>query len=385
MSTAFWILLAFIAAAQVVFTLIVLANLVAYPRLRRAAPQPSLVSVLLPARNEARVIGATVKSLLASSTAILELIVLDDGSTDGTADVARAAAAGDPRLRVITGAPLPAGWLGKNWACHQLAEASQGELLLFTDADVAWRPGAIDGLVALRERLSADLLCAWPTQETVTWAERLVIPLITFADWAYLPVLAVHHVTRPAWAAAAFSAAIGQCLLFTRDAYARSGGHAAVRASIIDDVALARRAKSLGLRLRLAEADGLIVCRMYHSWPEVRDGFAKNILAGHGGLLPLLASSLFHVVVYVLPYVLAILAALGWSAIGAPPPAAWLTLAVWAIGLRGLTAWTASQRIGDAVWLPISVLLMSAIAGRALVWRFTGGPVWKGRTAPRRV
>ncbi len=382
--TALSILWLLIAAALAAFTVIVLTNLAAYPRLRPGPSAPQSVSVLLPARNEARVIGATVSSLLASSTAIDELIVLDDGSTDGTADLARAAAGGDPRLRVITGAPLPEGWLGKNWACHQLSQAARGEYLLFTDADVAWRPGAIEGLIALRARLGADLLSVWPTQMTVSWAERLVIPLITFADWAYLPVLAVHHVTWPAWAAAAFSAAIGQCLFFTRDAYARSGGHAAVRDSIIDDVALARRAKSIGLRLRLAEADGLIACRMYHNWPEVRDGFAKNILAGHGGLLPLIGSSVLHGLVYLLPYALAGLTAVGSAPAGAPSTLAWLALAGWGVALRATTAWTAGQRVRDALWLPISVLLMTAIAGRALLWRFRGGPVWKGRTAPEK-
>jgi len=378
-----WILWWGVVATLAVLSLIVLANLIAYPRLRPASDQPASVSVLIPARNEARVIGDTVARLLASSRAIREVLVLDDGSTDGTADLARAAAAGDPRLRVIAGAPLPSGWLGKNWACHQLAESAQGAYLLFTDADVSWQPGAIDGLIALRDRLGADLLSVWPTQQTASWAERLIIPLITFADWAYLPVLAVHHVTRPIWAAATLSAAIGQCLFFTRDGYRRCGGHAAVRESIIDDVDLARRAKRLGLRLRLAEADGSITCRMYHNWREVRDGFAKNILAGHGGLLPLLASTVFHGIVFILPYPAAIATALGGLS-GGPQAPAWLALGIWSIGLRAVTAWTASQRIHDALWLPVSVLLMTSIMARALFWRYTGGPVWKGRAAPGR-
>jgi hypothetical protein len=134
------------------------------------------------------------------------------------------------------------------------------------------------------------------------------------------------------------------------------------------------------LRLRLGEADGLIACRMYHNWPEVRDGFAKNILAGYGGVLPMLASALFHGVVYLLPYWLALTTALD-PVPGAPSAWAWLTVCAWAIGLRAITAWTASQRIRDAIWLPVSVVLMTAIAIRALNWRRTGGPVWKGRTA----
>ena len=143
-----------IAIALAIATVIILTNLAFYPRLRPAPPQPATVSVLLPARNEAAVIGATVRRILESSTAIHELIVLDDDSTDGTGQLACEAAAGDRRLRVIAGAPLPAGWLGKNWACHQLAEAATGDLLLFTDADVTWNSGAIARKVATNPFMS---------------------------------------------------------------------------------------------------------------------------------------------------------------------------------------------------------------------------------------
>ncbi len=148
---------------------------------------------------------------------------------------------------------------------------------MFTDADVRWEPGALDALAHELEAGGADLLTVWPTQQTVTWGERLVVPLMAFSVLGYLPALLVHHARQPA-----FAAANGQCLAFRRAAYERLGGHAAVRSDIVEDIS-ARRAKRLGLRLRMADGAGLVRCRMYERWSEVRDGYAKNLLAGHGG------------------------------------------------------------------------------------------------------
>ncbi|MCX7669869.1 MAG: glycosyltransferase family 2 protein, partial [Anaerolineae bacterium] len=269
---------------------ITLSNLLLFPRLTQTqplAPGPQLpassfrsVSILIPARNEAAVIGETVRRMLAQTYPRFELIVLDDGSTDGTAEVARAAAAGDARLRVIAGEALPSGWAGKNWACHQLAQAAQGDWLLFTDADTVWAPGALAAVVAEAERTRADLLTVWPTQITVTWAERLVVPLMALVVIGYLPVFMVHYTP---WSP--FAAANGQCLLFRRRAYEAIGGHAALKGDVLEDVKFARRIKAHRLRLRMADGNGLVSCRMYTDWPGVRDGYAKNILSGYGGSL----------------------------------------------------------------------------------------------------
>jgi hypothetical protein len=141
----------------------------------------------------------------------------------------------------------------------------------------SWTPDALAALLALQVESDADLLTVWPTQETRTWAERLIVPLMALAIWAYLPIIPVHYTSWPA-----FAAANGQCLLFTRAGYRKSGGHTAVRDNVVEDVALARRIKGAGGRLRMADGGGLVGCRMYDGWTAVRDGFAKNILAGHG-------------------------------------------------------------------------------------------------------
>lgn len=363
------LLLTFVAAALFIIGLTTLANLLTFPRLGRP-PQPLPVappkaSVLIPARDEAGVIGATVSALLAQDYSDFEVVLLDDQSSDGTAQVALAAAGGDPRLRVLTGRPLPDGWLGKNWACEQLAEAADGDLLVFTDADVCWEPRALAALAGELSANGCDLLTVWPTQRTETMAERLVVPLMALAILGYLPALAVHVLPWPA-----FAAANGQCLAFRRDAYATVGGHAAVRAEVVEDVALARRIKAAGLRLRMADGAGLIGCRMYHNWPEVRDGYAKNILSGHAGSVPfLLLSTFFHWAVFLLPWLL-------W-------PWDWRFAGLAAIGvaIRAVTASFTWQRARDALLMPVSVLLMTAIAFRSIVWHYRGGPRWKGRVA----
>lgn len=370
-----WLL---IAAALTIIGITAISNAALFPRLRSdwlpSAGGPRL-SVLIPARNEAAVIGETVRALLAQSHPDFEMLILDDHSSDGTGELARRAAGGDPRLRVISGADLPEGWGGKNWACHQLSEAAKGDLLLFTDADVRWQSEALAALIGMAERTRADLLTVWPTQDTRTWPERLVVPLMALAIFGYLPILPVHH-TR----IAAFAAANGQCMLFRRAAYRAVGGHAAVRANVVEDVTLARRIKAAGRRLRMSDGAGLVGCRMYTGWPSVRDGFAKNILAGHGGSLPFLAlSTVFHWLVFIVPPAALILSLFNGGA-GAAITAALTALG---IGIRALTALSTRQRPLDALFMPFSVFLMTLIAARSAYWQVRyGGPRWKGRTLP---
>lgn len=365
------IYLALITLFLITVALIAILNALTFPRLSFKPSSFSLlpfVSVLIPARDESAVIADTVKSWLSQTYPHFELILLDDHSSDGTADLARRAADGDPRVRILSGESLPAGWKGKNWACHQLSQAARGDILLFTDADVRWEPDALAALLAEMLRTRADLLTVWPTQVTRTWPERLVVPLMGFVIIGYLPVLTVHHIPWPV-----FAAAMGQCLAFRRDAYDRIGGHAAVRGALVEDMAFAYAIKRARLNLRAADGAGLISARMYRGWPEVRDGFAKNILGGHGDSLLFLAfSTLFHWSLFLFPWV--------WLFFD-PLPAA--LLCILGLLIRALTAAVTRQRIMDSLFMPVSVLLMTVIAGRAAQWRFSGGPRWKGRAYRR--
>jgi len=332
------------------------------------------VSILIPARDEAEVIAYTVKALLAQDYPAFEIILLDDQSTDGTGGIAYAAAKGDSRLHVINGSPLLPGWLGKNWACHQLALAARGEVLIFTDADVQWQTGALPALIQHMTRKKADLLTVWSTQTTITWGERLIVPLIALVIYGYLPALLVHGTPFPA-----FAAANGQCLAFRRKAYDKIGGHIGVRNRIVEDIVFARRIKAAGFRLRMADGAGLITCRMYRNWRGVRDGFAKNITAGYGGkVIYLLAATVFHWLIFLVPPL--------WLMFGELLPVDTLyplmPFALTGIGLliRAITAAVTRQRVQDAIFMPVSALLMTGIAAQAIYWQARyGGVQWKGR------
>ena len=365
----------FILSAVSVIALVTLLNTLTFPRLQRKnnADQP-FVSVLIPARDEAVIIGDTVRRFLTQDYPRFEVILLDDASTDNTPSLAREAAAGDPRLRVVCGEPLPPGWAGKNWACQQLSALASGELLVFSDADVRWEAGGLSAVVACLQRYRADTFTVWPTQETVTWAERLVVPLMMFSIISYLPEIAVRKIP---WAS--FAAANGQCLAFRREAYKKIGGHAAVKNEIVEDIVLAKKTKKAGLRLVMALGDGLVHGRMYRDWRSVRQGFGKNILAGHGGKpVLLLVSTIFHWLLFIIPWIWLI-----WGFFALSTPAWWgMPLAAIALGLvsRALSAAVSRHRLLDALLLPLSVLLMTIIAAQSLWWHYTqGGPTWKGR------
>lgn len=368
----------FILCALVVIATITVANTLTFPRLKKTIlKNHPFVSLLVPARDEAGVIQATVARLLAQDYPHFELIVLDDASSDGTPQLALHAGKGDGRLQVICGKTLPAGWSGKNWACQQLAEAAQGEVMVFTDADVCWEPGALSAVVAGMDTYHADTFTVWPTQQAVSWAERLVVPLMMFTITSYLPEIAVRVIP---WAS--FAAANGQCLVFRRLAYQVLGGHAAVRQIIVEDIALARLTKRGGFRLVEALGNGLIHGRMYRGWHQVREGFAKNILAGHGGKpFFLFISAIFHWLVFLFPW--------AWLAAGVfvkgNPGYPEFPLAMIALGLgsRALSAAASQHAVLDSLLMPVSVLLMTVIAAQSVGWHYTkGGPLWKGRVIP---
>jgi chlorobactene glucosyltransferase len=377
-----------VSAALLVICVTAATNARLFPRLEpvRRGPNPTstathpqwrpAVSVLIPARNESRTIGDTVTRLLAQSYPELQITVLDDLSDDATSQVARAAAGQAPNFRLLCGQPLPSGWRGKNWACHQLAQqalAQGADILLFTDADVQWQPDAVAAAVAEFGCSGADLLTVWPTQTAVTWGERLTVPLMALAVLGYLPVRLAHDFYHPLAAAAN-----GQCLAFDRRAYEQIGGHAAVRGAVVEDVKLAQHIKAAGLRLRMADGNRLVGCRMYDGWRAALDGYAKNILAGHGNHVALLLlSTLFHWALFVWPWLWLALGN-GWALPGWP---GWPLLLVSAgVGARAMTAAATHQRVGDALVMPLSVLLMTWIALRAVWWRWRfGGVLWKGR------
>ena len=238
--------------------------------LKEAAPASTpLVSVVVPARNEALNIGTCLRSLTAARYPAFEVVVVDDRSDDGTGDIARGVAPGGARrVRVVTGAPVPPGWLGKPWACAQGARVAEGEILLFTDADTIHEPELLGSAVAALEAEGADTLTVVGRQLMETFWERLVQPQVF--------LLMLVRFFDPAAAAAKGqwrnSIANGQFLMFRREAYAALGGHEAVRGEVIEDLALAQLLVRRGYRLAMRLAEGMLATRMYRSLGHLAEG-----------------------------------------------------------------------------------------------------------------
>lgn len=255
--------------------LIAVSNSILMRRLcsfRPAGNEPR-VSVLVPARDEVQTIGPCVQSLLAQEYPDFEMVVLDDGSCDGTDRVL--AGIDDARLRVLTGRTLPDGWTGKTWACSQLAAAATGALLFFTDADTVHAPDTLRRAVAALTSSRAQFVTAVTRNEVRTFGEQVTVPFIVWALMAILPLGIAYLLRR----SRAFSAASGKFLLFRRAAYKQVGGHAAVRTEAAEDVALARRVKAAGMTWRLLDATDCVSARMYDGFRSAARGFSKNYFA----------------------------------------------------------------------------------------------------------
>lgn len=353
------------AVALAAMCVVAVYNLLTAPRLERAG-EPGrfpLVSVLVPARNEGATLTRTLPALLALDYPRLELVLLDDGSEDDTEEVVSVLAG--ERVRLLRGSPTPAGWTGKNWACHQLAAAARGEVLLFCDADVAPRPEAVRQTVALLQATGAGSATAMPRHRLGSWVEHAVVPLVAqLPVVATLPLRLVVHSPAPS-----LSMANGQWLAFTRDAYRGCGGHAAVAGQVLEDVALGRRVKAAGIGLVAALGTRSLTVRMYQDAAAVRAGFRKNLFALLGGRsLPFVAGVAGFLLVAVYP----------WAAALAGSRDALLPLAL-LVALRGLGALFFGHGARSVLLHPAGALLAVAIALDSFVGHRRGTLRWKGR------
>ena len=344
------------------------------PQPAAGAPTPA-ISVLIPARNEEHAIGACVESVLASTGVELEVIVLDDHSSDRTAEVVREMAAKDRRVRVESAPPLPPGWCGKQHACYALSKLARYPLLTFLDADVRLTPDALARMAAFRQRTRAGLVSGFPRQETGTLLEKLVIPLINWLLMGYLPMVGVRQTTWPG-----FGVGCGQWFLTTREAYDAVGGHAAVKSSLHDGLTLPRAYRRKGIRTDICDATDLAVCRMYRSAAGVWNGLAKNAREGMAATGQIGVWTVALVLGQVMPTPL--LVAVGVT--GDVPASA----ATGAAAVLSYLPRLASARRFRASWLgaalhPAGVTVLLAIQWFAVYRAVIGKPVgWKGRPRP---
>ncbi|MFG1917706.1 glycosyltransferase [Micromonospora sp. NPDC048898] len=347
--------------------------------LRRPTDRPDevdeRVTVLLPLRDEANRVTPCLRALLAQrGVPGLRVVVLDDGSTDGTAGVVRAVAGDDHRVTLHTGVAPPPGWLGKPHACWQLATRADPDAtaLVFVDADVVLAPHAVAAAVTELRAARVTLLSPYPRIVVATAADRLVQPLLQWLWLTFLPLRAMERSPRPSLAAAG-----GQFLVVDRAGYTAAGGHAAVADKILEDVELARAVKRAGGRIALADGSRLATCRMYDDWPQLRDGYSKSLWAsfGHPGAAAVVVALLL--LLYTAPPLVAVSALLA----GAPGVAA-VALAGYLLGVAGrvLTARATGGRWWpDALAHPVSVVVLGWLTLRSYHLRKRRRLTWRGR------
>jgi chlorobactene glucosyltransferase len=339
-----------------------------------AAPlEAPALTIIIPARNEARQIEQCVRSLLAQDYPRFEVIVVDDRSHDDTAAIVAQLASADARVRLIRGEPLPPGWVGKPWALHQGAQCARGEWLLFTDADTIHEPNAATASLVYARAHNLDVLSVLTEQIMVGPAERILLPsilwIIAFA------IGSLDAINDPAKESALFN---GQYILALRHIYHAIGGHEAVRNEIAEDLELARLFKRDGrFRTALVGANGLVRVRMYRSLREIWDGFVKNFwVAGRDQqALSAIGIALLTCISPLTP--IALIVALVMHA--------WLVALILALasGAAVAGAWPGMYRLGlgvaSSLYLPVGIAVVVAIFINSTVRHAHGGVTWRGR------
>jgi chlorobactene glucosyltransferase len=362
------------AAYVVVLALVVRGVRVRRPALADRPPVPSgpLLSVIVPARDEAVNIDSCLQSILATAYDPCEVIVVDDRSSDDTAALVReaaATAAARGRVRLVTGSDTPPGWFGKQWALVQGYRAARGDLLLFTDADTRHGPELIGRAVATLAAERADLVTVLPRQEMGSFWERLLQPHVFFVLGSRVGDLRRMNRTRTPWNAIAN----GQFILTTRSAYEAVGTHARVRDVVVEDLALAQTYVADGKDVFAAHGQDFMATRMYRSLGEIVAGWTKNLALGAPRMLP--PSPLLR---RVFPWVMWS-PALAWIA----PPVAWAltgwpfaavatlaSLTLWAVVYRGEGAPTRYALLYPvAAVIVAGIVIRSAMRGRRVSWK----------------
>ena len=357
----------------------VLNNLRLLRRMPGHGPLPDplpLVSVLIPARDEERNIGRCLESLLRQDYPRLEILVLDDESSDRTTDIVAKLAAEHPQIRLLRGQPLPPGWHGKTYACYQLAQAARGEWLLFTDADTIHAPDAVSSALRAALETRADLVSVFPRAIMKTFWEAVALPMITVGPMCYLPLGLINRIRHPL-----VTLAIGPFMFFRRDFYWRIGGHEAVKQDIAEDVFLARLVKRNGGRVALMDGTRTVSVRFYRGLEEAWRGFSKSSFPAFDYELgPLLALLLVNLAVFVAP--------LGFLLVGLRNgwlDQFWVGFPLLQLIIGLLIRALIGQRFGYEWWTvllhPLTMIFGVLVALNSVRWAWFGlGMAWKGRS-----
>lgn len=348
---------------------IILYNFLTAPSLKYTSREVSIpeekISVLIPARNEELNISKCLNHIVNQDYDIHEIIVLDDQSTDRTRDIANEYAKEYSLIKVIEGKPLPENWIGKTWACQQLGEASQGNILMFIDADVELKPWALRSAFKLFQENKLKMLSCFPTQRMKCTGEWITVPLMNWLLLSFLPLKLVYSSGHKS-----FVAANGQFIMAERKTYIEMGAHTKVAEKVVEDMELARAYKLSNHRIMTALGNDTVYCRMYTNLYSALNGFRKNFYAGFNvpaSLFFILITILFTV--YLLPFFLVFY------------NTNYIYLIVLIIMARIFISLLSRQKlIPNIILHPLQMIVMFFTGVSSIIANKSKGMVWKGRS-----
>lgn len=320
------------------------------------------VSILIPARNEEANIGKLLESICEQMEYIVEVLVLDDHSTDRTKGIVERYASKHPKVRVLTGLQLPEGWTGKNYACHQLGREAKGEYLLFLDADIIISAQSINSAVARMQAKKLSLLSLFCNQQTYTLGEKLTVPLMNYLLLTLLPLPLIEKHPDPI-----FSAACGQFMMFTAASYHRHEWHKQAKNLVTEDLAIMKMVKQQGEKGEGLLSGSLIHCRMYSGFSQAVVGFSKNIITPFNDSLLLFLTFLFLVIV-------------GPIAVASTANVYLISMTVFMILVtRYLTGEISGERTWQVLLHPLQMVSLVYIGINAVYCHLSKSAEWKGR------
>lgn len=349
---------------QLVFLLIIWINSKTVKNLQGTPIQFPKVSILVPMRNESAQVNRVVEQLTRQNYPNFEILMLDDHSEDDTWLKMISQQWIHPEILLYQSDPLPERWLGKNHACHQLAKKAHGEILIFMDADVLPSTDSILNSVAALEQHRLDFLSVFPEQMAQTPYQKKILPQMEFFLYSFLPFPLITRTKSPS-----FAAANGQWMVFTRKAYELIGGHEQVKNKVIEDMALARKIKSYGLKMDTFSGLDKISCQMYASDSEMKAGFGKNIFAAAGySSFKLITFLSFLFLIFISPYIWFIIYPLG------------LINILIILLSKAILSKRFKHPVKETVWMhPFSLLEGIGLAWNSLQQYKNGEAGWKGR------
>jgi len=336
-------------------------NAITIIRPRAQGSQNLSFSILVPCRDEAENVSELVVTLSALDQPRIEVIFIDDNSTDGTGELLREAITNRPHMKVISAAPLPGEWMGKPWALSQGLSQATHDYIVTVDADVRLEPDALSAMDSVLQRTGSDFLSPYPSQSAVTMSERLVQPLLQWTWMTTVPLRLAMRSSRPSLAVAN-----GQFLLVKKSALVAIGGFNSIQSSVLDDIDLARVLVRSGYKGGVCDGSTISSTRMYSSFSEIRAGYGKSMSTGFGGIFGSLALALVMAVSAVLPFI--------YSIAGSSIATAALLLV---ISSRVVSAISSRSLLIDGLLHPISALFFIYL----LIYSnfFHSKITWKGR------